>query len=63
VERKQRNALVARERGNQRVQPPDLRFRLRPAVVPRQHVDDGDTQPELFATPNHRAQIARCVLD
>src|SRR5512133_3572215 len=52
VKREERNALVPRELGDQRGQPPDLRFRLRPAVVPRRQVDDGDAQPELLATPN-----------
>jgi hypothetical protein len=63
VERKQRNALGARVLGDQGVQPPDLRLGVRPAVVPRQQVDDDDAQPELFAATHHRAQVGGRVID
>ena len=63
MERKQRNAFVACKLGDQGVQLADLRFRARPTVVPRQHVGDGDAQPELLDAPNHGAQIGARLVD
>src|SRR6266540_2341292 len=62
VERKERHALMPRELGNQLVQPPDLRLRVRPAVVPRQHVGDRDAEAELLPPLHYRPQIGRGVL-
>src|SRR5919197_2558457 len=46
-----------RDRRQQLVQPPDLRLRIGPAVVPREDVGEYDAQPELRAAPHHRTEV------
>jgi len=57
VERKQSDVLRARDLRDQLVEPPDLRLSAGPAVVPGQEVDEENPEPQLLATPHHRAQV------
>src|SRR2546425_94656 len=49
VELEERHVLLARDLGDELVQPADVRLGLGPAVVPRQDVRERDAQPERFA--------------
>src|SRR5919197_697812 len=63
VEREQEHVLGACELGDQLVEATDLRLRVRPPIVPRQHVRDRDAQAQLLAAAHHRAQVLRGLLD
>ena len=57
MERQERDGLLICDRGDQRVQPADRRFRRGPAVVPRENVRKRDADPELLPATHHLSEL------